>query len=73
MKEVYLQVIDTVTGIYQTGKIEESVIEKFSVQNALEHFGVSYGSVNWISKVDNFMCGKVEGTTKVVLVYVNNR
>ena len=71
MKEVYLQVIDTVTGIYQTGKIQESVLGEFSVQNALEHFGVSYGTVKWVSKVNNFMCGEIEGTTKVVLVYVN--
>lgn len=62
--KVFLQVIDTKTGIYQVGMIEEPVIKGKEVDNALAHFGVTYGNVDWVN--ENF--GKVEGTSKVVTV-----
>lgn len=61
---VFLQVIDTKTGIYQTGMINEPVIKGKEVDNALMHFGVRYGDVEWIN--ENF--GKIEGTSKVVTI-----
>lgn len=66
--KVYLQVIDTRTGVYQTGMLDEPTKEGFELRNALEHFGVNYLDVMWEDK--HF--GKVEKTTKVVVVFENN-
>lgn len=70
MKKIYVQVIDNFTGIYQTGMIQEPVSKGKEIENAVAHFGVSYGTVNWTSKEEKFMYGEVEGTTKVVIVYI---
>ena len=64
MKRVYVQVVDTKTGICQNGSIEEPVIEGQEIANALKHFGVSYKNVEW----ENPNYGKVTGTYKVVSV-----
>lgn len=61
---VFLQVIDTKTAVYQVGMIDEPVIKGKEVDNALAHFGVTYGNVDWVN--ENF--GKVEGTSKVVTI-----
>ena len=77
--KIYIQVIDTRTGIYQTGMIDEPAMKGQEVVNALAHFGVSYGSVTWDIKPTVFypseqefnytvMSGRVDGTTKVVSV-----
>lgn len=70
--KVFLQVIDKRIGIYQTGMIEEPVINGKEIDNALAHFGVSNGTVSWKSKYqsDNIInrFGEVEGTSKVVSV-----
>ena len=75
--KIYIQVIDTRTGIYQTGMIDEHTVKGQEVVNALMHFGVSYGTVIWDVKVpvdmiqDNtytIMTGRVDGTTKIVSV-----
>lgn len=70
--KVYIQVIDTTTGVYQTGMINEPVIDGKEIENALLHFGVSYAHIEWHSKnnianVGNSF-GEVEGTSKVVTV-----
>lgn len=44
--------------------IEEPVSEGTEIANALQHFGISYGSVTW--KTPNY--GEVEGTFKVVSI-----
>lgn len=62
--KVFIQVIDKRTGIYQTGMIEEPVVKGKEIDNALAHFGVRYGDVDW--KNNNY--GEVEGTSKVVSV-----
>lgn len=72
--KVYVQVIDQRTSVYQTGMIEEPVINGKEVENALEHFGVTYGTVKWHSRIstdDNSFAlfGEVERTTKVVSVF----
>lgn len=71
--KVYVQVIDTRTGIYQTGMIDEPVVKGKEIENALVHFGVCYGNVKWYEKtilnyVSTSICGEVEGTTKIICV-----
>jgi hypothetical protein len=46
--------------------IDEPVKAGQEVPNALAHFGIRYGDVNWESKSRNF--GNVDGTTKVVSI-----
>lgn len=66
--KVYIQVIDTQSGIYQSGMVDENVVEGEEIKNALKHFGVNYSTVKW-TKIDNFLFGPVEGTFKVVQCY----
>ena len=67
--KVYIQIVDTRTGIYQCGMIEEPVKRGFEIQNALIHFGIDNSSVNLVKhpNTDTYS-GLVEGTTKVVSV-----
>lgn len=68
--KVFVQVIDTRTGVYQTGMIEENVIKGKEIENALLHFGVSnikWKPVNQIENADSYF-GEVTNTTKVVSV-----
>jgi len=69
--KVFVQVIDTRTGIYQTGMIDEpSIMEGKEIENALLHFGVS--DIKWkpISQIENSnnYFGEAKGTTKIVSV-----
>lgn len=72
--KVYVQIIDTKTGIYQHGMIDEPVTKGFEIANALKHFGVIYSEVEWYNKVINenlnvhLLSGNVINTTKVVNV-----
>lgn len=72
--KVYVQIIDTKTGIYQHGMIEEPVVKDSEIPNALKHFGVIYGEVEWYNDmVDgdlniHLLSGNVINTTKVVNV-----
>lgn len=69
--KIYVQVVDTKTGIYQTGMVDEPVIKGSEIDNALRHFGVLYGEVEWVSKYNNkFLNGIVTGTTKVVSIII---
>lgn len=68
--KVFVQVIDTRTGVYQTGMIEENVIKGKEIENALLHFGVSnvkWKPFNQIENANNYF-GEVINTTKVVSV-----
>lgn len=67
MKKVFIQIIDTINDISQYGKIEEPVVKGKEIDNALAHFGVSYGNVNWLYK-DKVWYGEIEGTSKIVTV-----
>lgn len=67
MKKIYVLIVDKKSGIYQSGMIEEPVSEGTEIANALQHFGISYGSVTW--KTSNY--GEVEGTFKVVSIIVS--
>lgn len=71
---VYVQVIDSKTGVYQTGVIDEPVKEGFEVQNAISHFGVNYGHVEWNKSFINnaqVMFGNIRDTSKIVSVICN--
>ena len=65
--KVFVQVIDMIKGISQHGMIEEPVVKGKEIDNALAHFGVSYGSVNWLYK-DKVKYGEIEGTSNIVTV-----
>lgn len=69
MKAVYVQIIDTKSGIYQSGRIEEPVIKGQEIDNALKHFGIISGEVNWLYTFNNIYSlkvGEVVGTSKIV-------
>lgn len=78
MKKVYVQIVDTLTGISQTGMIEEPVKENLEIENAIKHFGIIYGEVTWNSNFINvdvannpkLLTGYVEGANKIVNVIV---
>ena len=63
--KVYIQIVDSQSGIYQTGMIDEPVSKGHEVSNALAHFGIRYGDVEWNS---DRHYGTVNGTTKMVSV-----
>lgn len=66
--KIYIQIVDKRTGVYQTGMIDEPVIEGKEVENALSHFGVTYGHIKWNHNSESFKYGEIEGTTKVVSI-----
>ncbi len=68
--KIYVQVVDTNTGIYNTGMIEESVCKGAEIDNALRCFGVMYGEVEWVTKTSMFASGIVAGTSKVVSIII---
>lgn len=78
MKNVYVQIVDTKTGISQTGMIEEPVVKGQEIQNAIKHFGVIYGEIIWNSNFINadvannprLLTGYVDGANKVINVIV---
>ena len=78
MKKVYVLIVDTLTGISQTGMIEEPVKENLEIENAIKHFGVIYGEVTWNSDFINedvanhprLLTGCVDGTNKVINIIV---
>ena len=79
--KVFVQIVNTLNGISQTGMIEEPVVKGQEIQNALKHFGVIYGEVIWNSNFVNsdvannprLLSGYVEGTGKIVNVVVLNK
>lgn len=68
--KVFVQIVDTSTGIYQCGGIEEPVQKGLEVVNALAHFGIR--DIEWQYKADDRMIGIVNETTKVVSVICTN-
>lgn len=74
--KVFVQIVDTLSGISQTGMIEEPIVKGQEIQNALKHFGVIYGEIVWNSNFVNsdvahnprLLTGYVEGGNKVVNV-----
>lgn len=73
MSRVYVQIVDTKTGIYQTGMIDEPVKEEHQILNALKHFGADcidwiVSDVEFLDGVGTSYIGTVSGTTKIVSV-----
>lgn len=66
--KIYLQIVDTRTGIYQCGMIDEPVMKGEEVNNALGHFGISPGSCSVEYQSNDSEIYRVDGTTKVVSV-----
>lgn len=74
--KVFIQIVDSKTGIYQTGMIEEPVVKGQEIQNGLKHFGITFGEIEWDSNFihqdiinqPRSMTGIVVGTSKVVNV-----
>lgn len=73
---VFVQIINTLNGISQTGMIEEPVVKGQEIQNALKHFGVVYGEIVWNSNFVNndvanspgLLTGYVDGANKIINV-----
>ena len=70
--KIYVQVVDTKTGIYQTGMVDEPVIKGSEIDNALRHFGVLYGEVEWVSKY-SLSKGYFFNSCKVIMKFFKNR
>lgn len=73
MCRVYIQIVDSKTGIYQAGMIDEPVKEGFEILNALKHFGVDsvdweYSNITFFDGIGTFSSGTVSETTKVVSI-----
>ena len=74
--KVFVQIVNTLNGISQTGMIEEPVVKGQEIQNALKHFGVIYGEIIWNSNFVNLdvannprlLTGYIEGGNKVINV-----
>ena len=68
--KVYTTIVDTNSGQYQFGMIDEPVKEGLEILNAIKHFGIN--DVFWINKSEednfSFRIGVVTETTKVVSV-----
>ena len=68
--KIFVQVVDIRTGIYQSGMIDEPVVKGKEIENALLHFGVSYGNVSWLLNEPDIKSGRVNDTTKLVNVII---
>ena len=72
--KVFVQIIDTKSGISQNGMIEESVQKGFEVANAIGHFGVNINNVDWLFQEDistsKTKVGNIIGTTKLINVTI---
>ena len=78
MKKIYVQIVNTLNGISQTGMIEEPVVKGQEIQNALKHFGIVYGEITWnndfinedVANHPRLLTGSVDGVNKIVNVVV---
>ena len=76
--KIFVQIVNTLNGISQTGMIEEPVVKGQEIQNALKHFGVIYGEITWNSNFINIdvannpqlLTGYVEGANKIINIVV---
>lgn len=70
MKKVYIQIVDSSTGIYQTGGIQEPVSSSKEIENALLYFGIKEREVVWECTSEYCKIGKLEGSSKIISVIV---
>lgn len=67
--KVFVQIVDTKSGIFQTGMIEEPVQKGMEVLNAINHFiKVNNSDIEWEYSTPTFRCGRVKETTKVISI-----
>lgn len=72
--KIFVQIVNTLNGISQTGMIEEPVVKGQEIENAIKHFGVIYGEVTWnndfinedVANHPRLLTGYVEGANKVI-------
>ena len=69
--KTYIQIIDTATGVYQSGMIDEPVVAGNEIDNAIYHF-IGKNDIAWINRSDTEnttnLFGSIVGTSKVVTV-----
>lgn len=74
--KVFVQIVDTCSGISQHGMIDEPIQEGFEVANAIGHFGVDINTVEWNNNFTyknlntRFMSGTIMKTSKVLNVII---
>lgn len=74
--KIFIQVVDSRTGIHQSGMINEPAGKGFEISNALGHFGVSQLNVDWSTEFiyddvvnsPKTMIGVVKDTSKIISV-----
>lgn len=73
---VYIQIVDSRTGISQNGTIEEPMQKGTEIANALGHFGISINNMEWNYEIIRgdlqnnpfIKMGIVKDTTKIVTI-----
>lgn len=67
--KVFVQIVDSKSGISQHGMIDEPVQKGFEVLNAVNHFiKVSESDIDWEYYSSTFCCGRLKDTTKLISV-----
>lgn len=61
--KVYVIIVDKNSGTYQSGMIDEPVIERKVIENALAHFGLIPESIIFTHKGDHSFTGYSDGTS----------
>ena len=74
--KVFVQIVDTHSGISQHGMIDEPVQKGLEVANAIGHFGININNVDWYSDFTDkdlharLLSGVIISTSKVLNVVV---
>ena len=71
--KVFVQIIDSISGIFQNGMIDEPVQKGFEINNALRHFGVNEIDCEWYFEHSNSFTSKVgivKETSKIVTITI---
>ena len=61
--KVYVIAVDTTSGKYQSGMIDEPVVKHKVIENALAHFGIVPESVLFTHKDEHSFTGYSDGTS----------
>lgn len=67
--KVYVEIVDTKSGIFQCGMIDEPIQKGFEILNAINHFiAVRESELEWEYEIPSAKFGRVVDTTKVISV-----
>lgn len=67
--KVFVEIVDSKSGICQQGMIDEPVQKGFEVLNAINHFiKASESDIDWEYYTNTFCCGRLKDTTKLISV-----